>query len=186
MMDIRIVSYKPEYLDAIRRINVAVSSHPDRPLDEKELCRHLYIDYYAFFSQENCFAALAENGEVVGYIISEPDFDRYKKHMLEDYLPKAIALRDDFGDRIRNEIVPYEKWHEEYDAHLHMDVKPGYQHRGIGTMMIQRMLKHLKSIGCKGVMLQVSKTNENANQFYEKNGLKIIDEMDSNIRAIKL
>ena len=183
MMDIRIINYETRYLDAIRAINVAVSSHPDRPADEKELCRHLYIDYYAFFSKENCFVAVDEIDEVAGYIISEPDFDRYKTHMLEDYLPEAMALREDFGDKIRKEIAPYEKWQNEYDAHLHMDVKPGFQHRGIGTMLLEKMLKHLKEIGCIGVMLQVSKSNENANRFYEKNGLKIIDESDSYLRA---
>ena len=187
MMNIENIPYKKKYLDDIRAINVAVSSHPNRPWDEKELCRHLYIDYYAWYSSENCFVAIdRDTDEVVGYIISEPDFERYKRHMLEEYLPEAVKLREDFAERIRNEIVPYEKWHEEYDAHLHMDVKPGYQHQGIGTMMIRRMLQHLEEIGCKGVMLQVSKTNENANRFYEKNGLKIIDEMDSFIRAIKL
>ena len=61
LMDIRIVNYETKYLDAIRAINVAVSSHPNRPADEKELCRHLYIDYYAFYSAENCFVALDKN-----------------------------------------------------------------------------------------------------------------------------
>ncbi len=186
MMDIRIVNYETKYLDAIRAINVAVSSHPNRPADEKELCRHLYIDYYAFYSAENCFVALDKNDEVVGYIISEPDFGRYRKHMLEDYLPEAMALREDFGDKIRQEIVPYEKWHDEYDAHLHMDVKPGCQRKGLGTMMLERMLEHLKDIGCKGVMLQVSRKNEKALRFYEKNGMKTIDETDPYILAIKL
>ena len=187
MMEIRIVGYVAKYLDAIRQINLAVSSHPDRPSDEKELCRHLYIDYYAFHSAENCFVAIdSDTDEVVGYVISEPDFERYRKHMLEEYLPEAAAVREDFADKIRNEVAPYEKWHSEYDAHLHMDVRPGYQHQGIGTMMIQRMLKHLKETGCKGAMLQVSKTNGNANRFYEKNGLRIIDETDSYIRGMKL
>ncbi|MBO4359213.1 MAG: GNAT family N-acetyltransferase [Erysipelotrichaceae bacterium] len=186
-MSIIITEYRDEYLDDIRGINLAVSTHPDRPWEEKELCRHLYIDYYAFNAKDSCFVALdTENNEVLGYIIAEPDFQRYKNHILNEYMPEAKALREDFEDILKEEIRPYEKWNGEYDAHMHMDVKPGHQHQGIGTMLIQRMFEHLKDIGSKGVMLQVSKRNENANRFYEKNGMEIIDEAECYIRGKKL
>ena len=67
-----------------------------------------------------------------------------------------------------------------------MDVKPGHQHQGIGTMLIQHEFQHLKSNGAKGVMLQCSKKNERANSFYQKNGMNIIDESECYIRGIKL
>ncbi len=186
-MSIEIIRYEDRYLDDIRAINLAVSTHPDRPAEEKKLCQHLYIDYYVFHSKDNCFIARdSDTGEVLGYIISEPDFQRFRDHLFNEYMPEAIALREDFGDVIREEIKPYEKWNGEYDAHMHMDVKPGHQHRGIGTMMIREMFRHLKDSGCRGVMLLVSKKNDNANRFYQKNGMEIIDEAECYVRGRKL
>ena len=186
-MSIMITPFKDEYLDDIRAINVAVSTHPDRPLAEKKLCQHLYIDYYVFNSRDNCFVAVdTDSNEVVGYIIAEPDYFRFKNHLLNEYMLEATALRKGFEDTIKEEIKLYEKWNDEYDAHMHIDVKPGYQHQGIGAMMIQRMFEHLRGIGCKGVMLLVSKKNENANRFYQKNGMDIIDEAECYVRGKKL
>ncbi|MBQ6125852.1 MAG: GNAT family N-acetyltransferase [Erysipelotrichaceae bacterium] len=186
-MSIQIIPYEKKYLDDIRYINVAVSTHPDKPLEEKILCQHLYIDYYAFNCPENCFVALdADKDLIAGYIICETDYRRFKKHLLEEYMTEAIALHPDFEQIIRDEIVPYEKWNDEYDAHMHMDVRPGYQHTGLGTMLIQRLFRHLREKDCKGVMLLVSKKNEGANRFYQKNGMDIIDVTECNVRGKKL
>ena len=186
MKNIRIVELKNEYLQDIRDINVAVSTHPDKPLEEKKLCQYLYIDYYAFNSTDNCFVAVDENDEVVGYIISEPNLERYKNIILNEYMPVAKELRQDFEQYLYNEINFYDRWNNEYDAHLHMDVKPGHQHQGIGTALIQHEIEHLRQIGSSGVMLLCSKENIRANNFYQKNGLNIIEETTCNIRGIKL
>ena len=187
-MGIIIKEFTNKYLDDIRAINVGVSSHPNKPLEEKKLCQFLYIDYYAFNSTSNCFVAIDEDtDECVGYIISEPDLNRYKKIILNDYLPTAITLRSDFEQYLYNEVSLYESNINEYDAHLHMDVKPGHQHKGIGTMLIKHELNHLKQYGSKGVMLLCSASNINANNFYEKNGLTTFKEINGcNLRGIKL
>ena len=184
-MDIRIIPFEDKYLEDIRNINVSVSSHPDKPFEEKQLCQFLYIDYYALNSKENCFVAM-DDDEVVGYVIAEPDYKRFKNIIINEYMMEAVKLRNDFGEMLKEEIVPYEKWNDEYDAHLHLDVKPGHQHQGIGTMLICHEFEHLKDIGCKGVMLQCSKKNERANNFYQKNGMNIIDEFACYIIGKKL
>ncbi|NLZ75668.1 MAG: GNAT family N-acetyltransferase [Erysipelotrichia bacterium] len=183
-MSIEIINFKNDFLDDIRAINVAVSSNPNKPYEEKVLCQHLYIDYYTEFSKENCFVARdTETGEIVGYIISEIDYQRYRNHMLTYYIPQAKAIRKEFEQVIKNEVEVYAPFNLQYDAHLHMDVKPGHQHKGIGTMLIQHLLTHLRKIDCKGIMLLVSKRNEKANNFYEKNGIKIIGENECYIRG---
>ncbi len=184
-MSIRIVSFEDRHLDDIRSINLSVSTHPDRPADEKALFQHLYIDYYAIYSKDSCFVAL-DGEEVVGYIIAEPCLECYRRHFLIDYMPTAISLRPEFEQYLKNEIRVYEKYHNQYDAHLHMDVKPGHQRKGIGTMLIQREFAHLKEIGCKGVMLTVSPSRIGANSFYEKNGMELIGNEGANVRGKKL
>lgn len=187
-MEIMIIPFEDQYLDQIRAINVGNSRHPNKPQEEKALARHLYIDYYALFSKENCFIAInGDSDEVVGYIISEPNFDRYKKHFLYDYMDEAKALNPDFENFLIREVGIYEKYNDQYKAHFHMDVKKGYQHQGIGTKLVQAELNHLKEIGCIGVMLLCSTDNENANKFYQKNGLDLVaSDGGANIRGKKL
>jgi ribosomal protein S18 acetylase RimI-like enzyme len=186
-MKIEIIAFEDKYLNDIRAINVSVSSNPNKPYEEKVLSQHLYIDYYTEFSKENCFVAInLENNEIVGYIIAEVDFNRFQHHMLTYYIPQAKAIREDFEQKVKDEVNTYAPFINSYEAHLHMDVKTGFQHQGIGTMLLKHLFTHLKSSGCKGVMLSVSKKNERANYFYEKNGMKIIGENINNIRGIVL
>ncbi|MGI6608826.1 MAG: GNAT family N-acetyltransferase [Erysipelotrichaceae bacterium] len=186
-MNIEIIKFKEEYLDDIRIINASVSSNPFKPYAEKVLSQHLFIDYYTEFSKENCFVAKnSENNEIIGYIIAEVDFQRFYRHMLTYYLPQAKAIREDFELKTIHEVTSYAPFVNQYDAHLHMDVKPGYQNQGIGTMMLKHLISHLKNIGCKGVMLSVSKKNEKANNFYKKNNFEIIGENSNYLRGIIL
>ncbi len=187
-MKIEIIEFKDEYLNDIRAINVSVSSNPNKPYKEKVLSQHLYIDYYTEFSKDNCFLAInTENNEIVGYIIAETDFLRYQNHMLTYYLEQAKAIEQSFEERVKNEVETYAFYHQQYPAHLHMDVKPGFQNHGIGTILLQFLFNHLRSINCQAVMLSVSKKNERANYFYQKNGMEIIGEdSKNNLRGIIL
>lgn len=184
---IKIVPFIAEYAKDIHYINEAVSTHKDRSDNEKALCRYLYSDYYLNNSFDNCFCALDDqNNEVVGYIISEPCFSRFENILLNEYIPVAEKLDSTFKKVIQDELIPYQKWNTEYEAHIHMDVKPGHQHQGIGSLMIEHMQKHLKEKGKNGIMLLCSKRNEGANHFYQKHGFEIIDEYDCYVRAKKL
>lgn len=57
---------------------------------------------------------------------------------------------------------------------MHINIKPGYQHCGIGTSLFAALTEHLRGIGCKGVMLVVDSYNTNAINFYKKNKFDII------------
>lgn len=41
---------------------------------------------------------------------------------------------------------------------------------GIGKQLLDKMEKHFKEVGCKGVLIDVFAYNENAQKFYYKNG----------------
>ena len=51
-------------------------------------------------------------------------------------------------------------------------VAPAFQSRGIGTIMVQNVIKIMKSKGFDGIRLIVSKTNPAALALYEKNGFE--------------
>jgi GNAT superfamily N-acetyltransferase len=63
-----------------------------------------------------------------------------------------------------------------YPAHLHIDILSEYQRQGIGTSLIDRLEKHLRFQGIKGVHSGTSERNSKAIQFYKKVGFSMIYE----------
>ena len=49
-------------------------------------------------------------------------------------------------------------------------VSKEYRSNGIGKQLLDKMEKHFKEVGCKGVLIDVFAYNENAQKFYYKNG----------------
>ena len=177
---------KKEDLREIQLINQLNSSHPDKPQNEKEFCLYLYSGYYMKFETENCFVAVNDdNDEIAGYILAVADCEDYLSQIENDYHSEAIKLG--FEQRFLEEIHTYEKYRAEYPAHFHIDVRPGYQRKGIGSMLLDAEIANLKDRGVRGLMLSVGKNKRSGNRFYEKNGFPIIDENeDSYIRGKKL
>lgn len=54
-------------------------------------------------------------------------------------------------------------------------VLPAIQKTGAGKALLQQVMAHAKKNGAVQLILQVNKQN-NAKQFYEKNGLKVLEE----------
>lgn len=56
----------------------------------------------------------------------------------------------------KSEINVYEKWKDEYPAHLHVDISEAGTGKGGGRLLMNTLLEHLKEQGIKGVMLMVA------------------------------
>ena len=52
-------------------------------------------------------------------------------------------------------------------------VSKHYRKSGVGSILLHSMEDYLKSVGCKDILLGVFAYNENAINFYEKNGYHI-------------
>ena len=63
-------------------------------------------------------------------------------------------------------------WPEGYPAHLHIDLLPEAQGRGLGSQLIQTMLSLLEP--CEGVHVEVHISNIRAQRFYKKHGFQHI------------
>ena len=61
-----------------------------------------------------------------------------------------------------------------YPAHLHINVHPGYHSRGLGRMLLDGLMTHLREAGSPGVHLGVSSTNRGAIRFYERYGFTLL------------
>lgn len=183
---IKIINARKKDLQSVLEINQLNSSNPHKPPKEKEFCLYLYVRYYMEFEKENCFIALDdETEEVEGYILGAKDCDTYLCNIEKDYLKTAEQFG--FRNRFLYEIHSYEAYKDEYPAHFHIDVRPGQQHKGIGTKLLEAQIAHMKENRVKGLMLLVGKNKKAGNRFYEKNGFKVIEESeDSYARGKRL
>ena len=172
---INIVPYQDSYFYDVCEINHLNSSHPDRSGDEKEFCIYLYVAYYLKYEKENCFIAIdSDSKQVLGYILATLDYDTYFYNIMYDYLETAEIIG--FKDLFISEIQCYKQFKKEYPAHFHIDVRPGQQNKGIGSLLLNKEIINMRKNSVNGLMLFVGKNKIAGNSFYEKKGFKIIME----------
>jgi ribosomal protein S18 acetylase RimI-like enzyme len=73
-----------------------------------------------------------------------------------------------------------------YPAHLHIDLLPVLQGRGVGREMMGRLLEELQARGVAGVHLGVDARNQRAVGFYEHLGFDRLDDTDDVLMGIRL
>jgi ribosomal protein S18 acetylase RimI-like enzyme len=73
-----------------------------------------------------------------------------------------------------------------YPAHLHIDLLPVLQGKGVGRAMMNRLLADLRARGVPGVHLGVDARNLRAVGFYEHLGFEHLDDMDDVVMGIRL
>ena len=163
--------------------------------DDKRLFFFFFIYYYTQFEPEHFFVAEdTGTGKVVGFIGGTTDTAAQQKNFqrtmvwrigLRAYLftswryPRTFKtlmgmrkMRSDFEQE--DEAVA--AFRSEYPAHLHIDLLPEYQSRGIGTRLIAHFEAHLIGLSVPGVHLRTTSRNLKAVPFYKKMGYTVINE----------
>lgn len=159
--------------------------------DDRRLFYTIFIAYYTRFEPEHFFVAQqAKDRRVMGFIGGSPDTQAQQARFWKK-MPVRIALRAflytswRYPRTFRNFLrmlgmarVTREKRLEtiltDYPAHLHINVLPGYQGRGVGGCLINHFELHLRSMGVTGLHLQTSNHNTKAVPFYKKMGFEVI------------
>lgn len=114
-----------------------------------------------------------------------PERSILKEPALELYIQNFGKYKDDYGfvAEIEDKIVGA-VWVRIMDDYGHVDdetpsfaisIFPEYRGQGIGTVLMQRMLSHLRDKGYPRASLAVQKANA-AFRLYSKLGFKIVDE----------
>lgn len=137
------------------------------------IARLLFCDYYITHEPENCFVAVNGEDKAVGYIICTANPKKHRKYTLDALQSlknneKAIYFQQKAGlifERLINIGYP---------AHLHIDIKDGYQRMGLGSRLVDALVACLKEKKIRGVHLGVGSTNEKGNNFYKKYGFKLL------------
>ena len=171
---ISIRKYRQEDKPAARKILVETSRLPiDTKRDVKYL-ELLYNDYYTEVEPENCFVAVDENDEAVGYIICSENYKKFIKIFKNFYLPEIKELGFNYYFRALMDIYSMIIYERKYPAHLHIDVLSVCQGQGTGTKLMDALKEELRSKGIKGLMLSCAADNDGAIRFYKRNGFKVL------------
>ncbi len=141
----------------------------------------VYCDYYIENEPENCFVATDENDKAIGYIISTENFDNFKEIYLKDYYTRIRKWEYRRRESALRAIASQEKYKKEYPAHLHIDILPEYQHKGLGKKLMDTLCDNLCKKDVKGVMFTVWHKNYNAINFYEKYGFRLIETKETTL-----
>lgn len=146
----------------------------DGPTDMSEATKHFilctYCDYYIEQEAHNCFVATDEKDNAIGYILCAEAYDAFAKALENEYIPRIPEENTTARYYAENSAVQQEKYKDIYPAHLHIDLLPEYQRRGIGRRLIDTLIQHLKNKKIPGVMLSVSKENTGGIKFYKNYG----------------
>jgi ribosomal protein S18 acetylase RimI-like enzyme len=154
---------------------------------EPRLFSYFWCLYYLWYELENCFVAEdTETNKVIGYIISTLDSIKQEKNFEEKIGPlvkkrmKEIKLRTIISKIYAHFIIhkslskKRRKMLEKYPAHLHINILPEYQRKGIGHRLMKTLEEHLMKNNIPGFHLEVGAKNDLGISFYEKYGLKYI------------
>jgi ribosomal protein S18 acetylase RimI-like enzyme len=167
---------------------------------DAELFGLLFTAHYLEHEPRHCFVA-DDGGTVAGYIIGTPDTESQREAFARLTVPKIV--RRAFTTTLFRH--PADVWfllslrdHEEYErglyseellssfpAHLHMNVSPDHQRRGLGSALMARFLAHMKKEGVPGVHLVTSTENRKALPFYEKEGFVLVRELPGKLWETK-
>jgi Acetyltransferases len=140
---------------------------------------NVFCYYYIEQEKENCFVVENDENEAVGYVFCAKDFHTWEQKFEKIYL-KGIEnpIAESIGKATINGLKPFA---EEYPAHLHIDIHPDYQKKGLGTKLIDALKIHLDEHHVKGLMLSVGIDNEKGKNFYRKYGFTELKQEENEV-----
>ena len=143
-----------------------------------ELMPDIFARPYASFAPELTF--VVDDGTVGGYIVGVADtrafVDWYSREWLPSFAEKYTHVQP--WDDKNGMITHLGFWPErmlipevdDYPAHLHIDLLPRLQGRGLGRQLIEVLSAALRARGVPGLHLTMDAANRAARKFYDRLG----------------
>lgn len=147
---------------------------------EPELLPVIFARPYAALEPELVFVA-EDDGRAIGYVLGTADSAAFFRAFRERWLPQvagrfpAAPEPGTPDERLRDLLHHPERMLEPavagpYPAHLHIDLLPEGQGRGLGRRLMETFLDALRARDVPGVHLGVSAENTRARAFYQRLG----------------
>lgn len=131
--------------------------------EEKKLFFQKYLGFY--IERYPSWIYVAFDNSVLGYIISSPQSNDGDLYLVQPHLKL------------------FESFFENYPGHLHINCHVGSRSRGVGTLLIDAVVKKMKMEAVKGIHIITGPDSANRN-FYKKNGF--LFESESNFNGATL
>ncbi len=184
---VRIRRYQRSDLDALYRICLLTA---DNGQDATSLFRdpklpgHVYMAPYVTFEPSLAFVTQDASG-VAGYIVATLDSQAFWQRLERDWWP---ALRAEYPKPTDDllETLPYPEQYalnaihhsphtadelaSTFPSHMHIDLLPPLQGRGLGRRLIETLVTTLRAQGSPGLHLIVGDGNQRAIGFYRHVG----------------
>lgn len=137
---------------------------------------------YAELDPELVFV-VDDGGSAVGYVVGTADTEAFVTAFRAEWLPryaerypKPAEPFEDLDAVMANLLHTPERMRipelAEYPAHLHIDLLPDYQGRGLGRRLMHTLWEALRARGVPGIHLTVSAENTSARAFYHRLGYR--------------
>lgn len=185
MADPVVRAYRPSDLDALYEICLRTGlagGDASGVIADPRLLGELYVAPYAVLEPELAFVVDDSAGTPGGYIVGALDTRAFEAACERSWWP---ALRERYPDGqetghfddllvalIHRPLIAEEELVAEYPSHLHIDLLPPFQGRGLGRRLMDRLCEALAAGGSTGVHLGVSVANERATAFYRHLGFE--------------
>jgi Acetyltransferases len=138
-----------------------------------------FCNYYIEREPQNCFVAVNDEDEAVGYILCAQNANAWYDVFSKEYIQPIVE--ENANRFLEMSCQSCLAAANEYPAHLHTDILPDYQRMGLGARMMETLIKHLREKGIPGLMLSVASDNAGAQAFYEKMGFCTITQAPNEI-----
>jgi ribosomal protein S18 acetylase RimI-like enzyme len=152
---------------------------------DPRLLGEIFVGPYLRF--EPSLAFVADDGEPAGYVLGARDTTAFERACEREWWPplRSTYAPDSFpaGTPDARYVALLHEPHAadpaivaEYPAHLHIDLLPRTQGRGMGRALMERLLAALHEAGAPAVQLGVGAKNARAIAFYEHLGFTTLRE----------
>lgn len=184
MPTIRLV--RPDDLDALYAISLATGlagGDASHLYADARLMGHIYAAPYALLEPQ--LALVIEDGEgVAGFAVGATDTTAWEQRLERDWWP---ALRERYA---MPEEADVSRWTPDqrrvsmihrptptpaavalpYPAHLHMNLLPRLQRRGIGATLLDRWTIVARARGANAIHVAINRANTGGAEFWRKMG----------------
>jgi ribosomal protein S18 acetylase RimI-like enzyme len=152
--------------------------------EDPDLLGHVYVGPYLALEPDLAFVVTGDGGRTgppQGYCVGTADTALFQRECLVQWPPlrRRYPLRAPRPPADQRLVAMI---HEppaadptllaEFPAHLHIDLLPPLQGRGLGAALIEHMVRALERRGCPGLHVGVARGNVGARGFYRRVGFE--------------
>jgi ribosomal protein S18 acetylase RimI-like enzyme len=164
---------------------------------DPRLLGEVYVGPYLVLEGAIGFTVLDDEGAPAGYVLAAFDTREFEEAAEQNWWP-ALRKRypspaedpstadEEMIALIHTPELASDEVVAEYPAHLHIDLLPHVQGKGVGRNLMDRLLEELRSRGVPGVHLGADPRNRRAIGFYEHLGFVHLADDDDVIMGMRL